>query len=237
MNGSALIQRGGRGFTLTDRGTVVIGAVAGTATVAALAVELGRVWRRGSAPLPHETDSVLTAGEEALRETVDAVVTGYRGGTPRENATFNMLVSFVGSLVAARSVAYRLRTRTRVGPFRNLRIGRRRIHHFVPGIVVAFVSGATAILTEDERIEPVLAIPFGIGMGITLDESALLLELDDVYWSEEGIVGVQIALGVAGVLAALAVGFRFVRRGERLVLPEGGERVVPVARVTARTPG
>ena len=30
-----------------------------------------------------------------------------------------------------------------------------------------------------------LALPFGVGMGLTLDESALLLELEDVYWSRE----------------------------------------------------
>jgi hypothetical protein len=226
-----------RGFRLTDRGTVLIGGMALAATVAALVVELGRVWRRGSAPLPGETDRVLLAGEEAIRETVDTVVTGYRGGTPRENATFNLLVSFVGSLVISRGIAYRLRSRTQVGPFRNLRLGPNHIHHFVPGIVIAFISGAAAILTEDERIEPVLAIPFGIGMGMTLDESALLLQLEDVYWSEEGVVGMQIALGVTAVLAALAVGLRFVRRGERLVLSDSGEHIVPVARVTARTPG
>ena len=227
----------GRGLRLTDRGTVVIGVVAAAATVAALVTELGRVWRRGSAPLPGQTDHVLMAGEEALRETVDTVVTGYRGGTPRENATFNLLVSFVGSLAISRGIAYRLRSRRRVGPFRNMRLGRRHIHHFVPGIVVAFVAGAAAILTEDERIEPVLAIPFGIGMGMTLDESALLLELEDVYWSEEGVVGVQIALGVTAILAALAVGYRFVRRGERLVLSESGQHLVPIARVPARSPG
>ena len=229
--------RTARGFRLTDRGTVVIGTVAVASVVAALAVELGRVWRRGSAPLPHETEHVLMAGEEAIRETVDTVVTGYRGGTPRENATFNLLVSFVGSLVISRGIAYRLRSRRRVGPFRSMRFGRNHIHHFVPGIAVAFISGTVAIISEDERIEPVLAIPFGIGMGMTLDESALLLQLEDVYWSEEGVVGMQIALGVAAVLAALAVGLRFVRRGERLVLSESDEHEVPVARMTARTPG
>ena len=29
-------------------------------------------------------------------------------------------------------------------------------------------------------------MPFGVGMGLTLDESALLLELDDVYWTPRG---------------------------------------------------
>ena len=49
-------------------------------------------------------------------------------------------------------------------------------------------------------------MPFGVGMGLTLDESALLLELDDVYWSREGLLSVQITLAVAALLAALALG-------------------------------
>ena len=82
-----------------------------------------------------------------------------------------------------------------------MRLGRRHIHHFVPGIVLAFGSGAAAILTRNEALEPRLAIPFGVGMGLTLDESALLLELDDVYWTREGLLSVQITLAVIAMLA------------------------------------
>jgi hypothetical protein len=88
----------------------------------------------------------------------------------------------------------------------------------VPGIVIAFVSGAAAILTRREELEPVLAVPFGVGMGMTLDESALLLELEDVYWSREGLLSVQITLTVIAMLGSLALGLRFLRRGEELVL-------------------
>ncbi len=131
---------------------------------------------------------------------------------------FNLLTSFVTAFVTARMISTLLRGRPSVGPFRNVRLGRRHIHHFVPGIVLAFVTGAAAIVTRDEGIEPWLAIPFGAGMGLTLDESALLLELDDVYWSEEGIVSVQIALAVTALLAAVALATRFLRRGEQVVL-------------------
>jgi hypothetical protein len=55
-------------------------------------------------------------------------------------------------------------------------------------------------------------------MGMTLDESALLLELDDVYWSQEGLISVQITLAVIAFLGALLLGARFVRRGEHVVL-------------------
>ena len=192
--------------------------VATAATGAVLAVEFGRVWRRGSADLPGEADDPLLAAAEAAAETAEVARTGYREASTRENAMFNLLTSFVTAFVAARMISTLLRRRTRVGPFRNVRLGRRHIHHFVPGIVLAFVTGAAAIVTRDEAIEPLLAIPFGAGMGLTLDESALLLELEDVYWSEEGIVSVQIALAVTALLAAVALATRFLRRGEQVVL-------------------
>jgi hypothetical protein len=102
-------------------------------------------------------------------------------------------------------------------------VGRRHIHHFVPGIVMAFGAGAAAILSRNEVLEPWLALPFGVGMGLTLDESALLLELEDVYWSREGLLSVQITLAVIAGLGALALGLRFLRRGEQLVLERGRE--------------
>jgi hypothetical protein len=188
--------------------------------VAAVAAgELGRVWRRGSAPLPHEAPSLLVAAEEAVAETAQVARAGYREVSTRENATFNMLSSFVGTFLAARGVTYLLRDQRRVGPFRDLTVGRRHIHHFVPGIVIAFGAGAAAILTRDEDLEPLLAVPFGMGMGLTLDESALLLELEDVYWSREGLLSVQVTLTVTALLASLALGLRFLLRGEEAVLP------------------
>lgn len=204
-----------------DRRTLALGLVAAGATAAVVAGEVGRVWRRGSAPLPGETDDLLHAAEAAVSETASVAVAGYQHVPSRENALFNLLTSFVAAFVTARWITYVLRHRRRVGPFRNLSLGRRRIHHFVPGIVVAFVSGAAAIVSRDESLEPKLAVPFGVGMGLTLDESALLLELEDVYWTREGILSVQITLAVIAMLASLALGLRFLRRGEQVVLEEG----------------
>ena len=202
----------------TDRRTFALGGLAAAGLAAAVAAEYGRVWRRGSAPLPQETDDVLSAAEAAAVETAAVARVGYRETPPRENALFNLLSSFAATFLAARGTTYLLRTRRTVGPFRNLTVGRRRIHHFVPGIVIGFAAGAVAIVTNDETLEPRLAVPFGVGMGLTLDESALLLELEDVYWTREGILSVQITLSVIAILASLALGLRFLRRGERVVL-------------------
>jgi len=188
---------------------------------AVVAGEVSRVWRRGSAPLPSEASNLLLAAEEAVAETAQVARAGYREVSTRENAMFNLLTSFVGTFIAARVITHVLRDRSRVGPFRNVRVGRRHIHHFVPGIVIAFGAGAGAILSRDERFESKLAVPFGVGMGLTLDESALLLELEDVYWTREGLLSVQITLAVTALLASLALGLRFLRRGERAVLEPG----------------
>jgi hypothetical protein len=200
------------------RGTLALGTFATVTLAAVVVVEVGRVWRRGRAPLPLETDDLLLAAEEAVAETAEVARVGYRGGSTRENSTFNLLASFAGTFLTVRTITYLLRARPRVGPFRNVRVGRRHIHHFVPGIVLAFAAGAVGIVSRDERLEPILAVPFGIGLGLTLDESALLLELDDVYWSEEGLLSVQITLAVMAMLGALALSVRFLRRGEQLVL-------------------
>jgi hypothetical protein len=201
-----------------DRRTVVLGGLATAALAALAATEYGRVWRRGSAPLPQETDDVLSAAEAAAVQTAAVARVGYRETPSRENALFNLLSSFAATFLAARGTTYLLRTRQTVGPFRNLTVGQRRIHHFVPGIVLGFAAGAVAIVTRNETLEPRLAVPFGIGMGLTLDESALLLELEDVYWTREGLLSVQITLSLIAILASLALGLRFLRRGEQVVL-------------------
>jgi hypothetical protein len=210
-----------------DRATKLLFVLAAGTTLAVAAGEVGRIWRRGSAPLPSETDELLPAAQEAVAETAVVAVAGYQDVSTRENATFNLLGSFVLTFVSVRTVTWTLRGRDRVGPFQDIVLGRRHIHHFVPGIVLAFTSGAIAILTRNEDIEPRLAIPFGIGMGLTLDESALLLELEDVYWSREGLLGVQVSLAVAALIGAVGLGVRFIRRGEQLVLDEAPLRVQP----------
>jgi hypothetical protein len=220
-----------KGWGPEEKRTAVLGVLATGTVVAFVVVEVGRVWRRGSAPLPHEADDLLSAAEEAVAETVEAALAGYQDVSVRENATFMLLISFVATFASARGISYILRGRRTVGPFRDLVVGRRHIHHFVPGIAILMVSGAAAILTRDETIEPKLALAFGAGMGMTLDESALLLELEDVYWSPEGLLGVQITLAVMALGAALALALRFTRRGEELVLH--GDRPRGAAAVAA----
>jgi hypothetical protein len=201
-----------------ERGTLGLAVVALGTTGAVVAGELGRVWRRGSAELPAQTTDLLGAAAVAVRETTEVARAGYRETATRETATLNLLGSFVLASATVRIGATVIRRRGPTGPFRNVTLGRRHIHHFVPGILLAFGSGLTAIVSRDERLDPWLAVPFGAGLGLTLDESALLLSLDDVYWTEEGVLSVQITLTAIGLLASGILARRLARRGEQEVL-------------------
>jgi len=195
-------------------------AVASTGGV--IGAEILRVWRRGSAPLPSEADDVLAAAGEATRQTVEVAVQGIRDTPLRENALLALLLSFNSSWWLVRLSTHTIRRRGTFGPFRDARIGRTHIHHFVPGIALLLMAGSASIISRDERWDPFLAVPFGMGAALTLDESALLLRLDDVYWSEEGILSVQITLATISLISAMALGTRILRRGERSVLPPAG---------------
>jgi len=61
------------------------------------------------------------------------------------------------------------------------------IHHLFFGIVLMMVAGFLGYALEpDSPGLEILAAGFGVGVGLTLDEYALWLHLEDVYWAEEG---------------------------------------------------
>jgi len=201
-----------------DRKTMALAALAGTAVASFVGAEVGRVWKRGSAPVPADADNVMEAAGTATRETMEIALEGFRVSPKRDRTLLNLLASFSGMVLFVRSTTGIIRWRGEFGPFRSVRAGGRHVHHFVPGIGLMMIAGGASILSKDEKKDQWLAIPFGLGAGLTLDESALLLQLEDVYWSEEGIVSVQISLAAAALLASLGLASRIVRRGESRVL-------------------
>jgi hypothetical protein len=79
----------------------------------------------------------------------------------------------------------------------------------VPGLVLALASGYLGLVLTVQRPTTLLAILFGIGAALVLDEFALLLRLADVYWEPQGresIDAVVLAGGI-GVLYLLGLGF------------------------------
>lgn len=196
-----------------EGGTVVLGVAAFGLTAAVLGGELLRVLRGRIREYP-ELD-VIDSADVAVREAVAVAVAGYESMTTRETALLNLLGSFSLTFAAARLSTFVIHRRGGRWPLADVFVGERHIHHFVPGIVLAFLAGGASVIVRDERLDTILAVPFGMGVALTLDESALLLRLDDVYWSEEGIVSVQITLAALALLSAASLARQALRRGDR----------------------
>jgi hypothetical protein len=207
-----------------DRVTLGIAALAAATAGTVVVGELAKLTRRRAReaaedPTVADPESVLETAEQAIVSTQlatqDAVAVALEGyaATPRsETVLFNLLTGFTGALAVARISTHGMRGGW--WPLGNVELAGHHIHHFVPGILLAFASGATALLTTDEKLEEKLAIPFGIGAGLTLDEAALLLDLRDVYWTREGVLSVQVSLGATALIAGTILAMRMLRRGE-----------------------
>jgi hypothetical protein len=76
------------------------------------------------------------------------------------------------------------------------------VHHLVFGIVLILATGFALALQPPSPWLELFAAGFGIGAGLTLDEYALWLHLEDVYWAEEGRRSVD-AVVIAALLGGL----------------------------------
>jgi lysyl-tRNA synthetase class 2 len=112
--------------------------------------------------IPGYTDYVYEAGKEPL---------------------LLMLIGFLAAFLLTR--AY---TRVaRVRGWGSAEVGGVHMHHVVVGIVLMTAAGVLGLgFAPGEVFEEWLAIAFGVGAALTLDEFAMVFHLDDVYWSEEG---------------------------------------------------
>ena len=114
------------------------------------------------------------------------------------------LASFVLTFLITRMVTRLIRAGR--GPFKNVTPGGMHIHHVVPGVILTVIGGFGAV--GSGRYGPaaaVCAIIFGMGAGLVLDEFALILHLDDVYWTEQGRQSVEVVV-LAAALALLVLG-------------------------------
>jgi hypothetical protein len=200
------------GWARSERATLALAVIALGSAAAVFGGQYGRMLVRRAEE--HEGDGLAEAAPAAAAvDTVSVAVEGYQAAPRSETVLFNLLGGFLGAFALVRLST--LGIRGRWWPMGNVRVGGHHIHHFVPGILIAFGAGAAALLTENDAFEDRLALPMGVGMGLTFDEAALLLDLRDVYWTREGLLSVQVSFGLTAILGAAILTMRMLRRGER----------------------
>src|SRR3954451_24155652 len=141
---------------------------------------------------------------------VGSVASAYRDGivdTGRETQ-FLFFVAFLVSFGFIRTSAHMIRAQVSWWPG-NVSVGGTHIHHLVWGILLLLICGYLGVaIHPGDPWRDIIAVGFGIGTGLTLDEFALWLNLKDVYWARQGrrsIDAVVIATGLSGMLL---VGYR-----------------------------
>ena len=78
------------------------------------------------------------------------------------------------------------------------------------GVILVMVSGITMVTLAVDGGVPeftVAATFFGIGAALVLDEFALILHLQDVYWAEDGRTSVDAVFAAVAVAGLLILGF------------------------------
>jgi hypothetical protein len=127
---------------------------------------------------------------------------------PGKHALFLMFVAFVLTFLFIRFSVRMIRAGVSWWPG-NVQPGGLHIHHVTFGLVFMVTAGVLVFApgTWKSPWWEILGALFGIGAALVLDEFALVLHLDDVYWSEKGRLSVEVvALGI-GLIGMLVLGF------------------------------
>jgi hypothetical protein len=132
----------------------------------------------------------------------------------RQRAALLSWLAFTTTFGAVRGITYAIKDGK--GPFRNLSVGGAHLHHYMWGIGMVSGVGGIAVHGENARSRhPAVALAYGTGLALIVDEFALLLDLRDVYWAKQGRISVDLGIGASSLagtyFAALPV-FRALRR-------------------------
>ena len=151
-----------------------------------------------------QTPALAPATRTAFREEMD---------DSQRSALLSWL-AFTATFVTVRGITYSIRAGR--GPFRNLSLGSEHLHHYLWGIGLITGVGAVAVRGSDrQRRHPAVAISYGSGLALVVDEFALLLDLKDVYWAQQGRISVDLGVGgsaLAGTYFAALPLLRAVKR-------------------------
>ncbi len=127
---------------------------------------------------------------------------------PHRERLFLASLSFLVTFGLIRGLVYSIRYN--LGPFHNVSVGGTHVHHLVWGIMLLLLTGYASLVEFGTRrsasnlLSRLTALGFGVGAALTLDEFALWLNLQDVYWERQGRQSVDAVL-IFGALMLVGV--------------------------------
>jgi hypothetical protein len=134
-------------------------------------------------------------------------------GSGQRSALLSWL-AFTATFAGLRGLTYSIRAGK--GPFRNISVGGEHLHHYIWGIGLVSGVGAVAVRGEErQRRHPAVAVSYGSGLALIVDEFALLLDLRDVYWAKQGRISIDIGVGGIALTGCYSAALPVLRRLQR----------------------
>ena len=130
-------------------------------------------------------------------------------------AAFLFFIALLGTFGFIRTSTHMIKAQVSWWPG-NVSVGGTHVHHLVWGIFAMMIFGYIGVVHQPESPwREIISVLFGIGVGLTLDEFALWLELKDVYWEKDGRKSVDAMVIVGCIAGLLTIGFAsWVRLGD-----------------------
>ena len=146
-------------------------------------------------------------------------------GETRRERLFLASVGFFIAVAVVRGLTIAIHND--IGPFHNVEMRGRHIHHMVWGILLLLLVGYSWLLqigtgsdTSWRWAGRLTSMLYGVAAALTLDEFALWLNLKDVYWQRQGRESYEAMALFGGVLAVGVFGVPFFRGiGRELLRP------------------
>jgi hypothetical protein len=136
--------------------------------------------------------AVMSAGVLLLlhRTRVGDALHRHIPDTPRRRMLLSA-ISFFITFAGVRALTWSIHNH--IGPFHDIQMGGRHIHHLVWGIILLLLVGYGWMVDAGGSVTSwklagrrLLCLLYGAASALTLDEFALWLNLRDVYWAREG---------------------------------------------------